>query len=60
LLYLPSTRYPEFVLPGLGIHPVQESEPGSFDRSALVSDWTELVKEKINNVKDSLVCIGES
>ncbi|XP_067943757.1 putative deoxyribonuclease TATDN3 isoform X2 [Watersipora subatra] len=52
-------RHPEFILPGLGIHPVQMGESGNFDRSALLSDWTPQVIASIQQHKASICCIGE-
>ncbi|KAF6025286.1 TATDN3 [Bugula neritina] len=52
-------RHRDFVLPGLGLHPVQMGGSGNFDRSVLLSDYTEEVTEAILTNQDKLYCIGE-
>lgn len=35
------------------------SESGDFDRSALLSDWSESVINSVQEHKDKLVCVGK-
>ncbi|XP_053316076.1 putative deoxyribonuclease tatdn3-A isoform X2 [Spea bombifrons] len=51
-----SERFPDFVMPCLGIHPIQTTAAGQ--RSVMVKD-VEAVLPEFDKYKDSLVAIGE-